>query len=222
LGEIHEFEADRDVLDGGSTVEEYLPIIFRQIFGCVPELTVGLGDSLTKKRFLMMKNKMKLTRFSRLRVAGVLPLAAGMMLLFSFTTRQPEIIEPVAPASAPQSAVQNPDWDTPLQMAEVMPSFEGGGIQTFHSWVLEKMVYPKEAHDNKIEGMVLVKFVVERDGSISNIGQIESPHELLYNEVVRVLGESPRWTPGMQDGKPVRVFFVMPVKFSLLNPASDK
>jgi TonB family protein len=220
LGEIHEFEADRDVLDGGSTVEEYLPIIFRQIFGCVPELTVGLGDSLTKKRFLMMKNKMKLTRFSRLRVAGVLPLAVGMMLLFSFTTRHPEIIVAEQDVERPVSAVQNPDQ--PVFMAEVMPTFEGGGINTFRDWVMKNLKYPKEAFEKNIGGRVVVKFVVGRDGSVSNIEQIESPHELLYTEVVRVMSESPRWTPGMQKGEPISVMFILPIKFQLPDPAPDK
>lgn len=92
LAEVHEFEADRDVLDGGATVEEYLPLIFRRTFGYIPELSVGFGDSLTKKRLSMIMNKMRISKYSWLRVAGALPLAAVTMMLFSFTSRQPEII----------------------------------------------------------------------------------------------------------------------------------
>ncbi len=109
LVEVHEFEADRDVLRGGYTVEEYLPVIFRQIFGYVPEISTGLGNSLTKKRLLMMRKTMKQSRLGWLRAAGVLPLAAGMMTLFSFTDRAPEIImtgtpEIVEQAPEPEAA----------------------------------------------------------------------------------------------------------------------
>ncbi len=92
LNEVHEFEADRDVLQGGCTVEEYLPVIFRQVFGYIPEISTGLGNSLTKKRFEMMTKNLKHRKYSWLRAAGVLPIAAGMLMLFGFTHRAPEII----------------------------------------------------------------------------------------------------------------------------------
>jgi TonB family protein len=231
LAEVHEFEADRDVLDGGFTVEEYLPLIFRQIFGYNPELSVGLGDSLTKKRFLMMKNKMKLTRYSRLRVAGVLPLAAGMTMLFSFTSRAPEIIIKEAPAAveaveAPAETAapvrseftpvpQKPDGDTPVFNADVMPTFEGGGLNAFRAWAMSQIAYPREAVEKKIGGRVTLRFIVERDGSVSNIEEISSPDRLLTDEAIRVLKSSPKWSPGMKGGKTVRVFYILPIEFAL-------
>ena len=263
LAEVHEFEADRDVLDGGSSVEEYLPLILRQTFGYIPELSVGLGDSLTKKRFLMMKNMIKPARNSWLRVAGALPLAAGAMLLFSFKSRPPEIIfteipEPVAVAPVPDEperpvfeatvvrdnddqaldvvgrwgvtdivevvrndsiqvvrAPQEVDADTPILIAEVMPKFEGGDQLTFRSWVTERVMYPREASEKNITGTVTAKFVIERDGSLSNIEVLSSPDKSLSDETVRVLGLSPKWTPGSHRGRPVRVYYVIPIQFSL-------
>jgi TonB-dependent SusC/RagA subfamily outer membrane receptor len=223
LGEVHEFEADRDVLDGGSTVEEYLPLIFRQTFGCIPELTVGMGDSLTKKRFLMMKNAMKPTKFNGLRVAGVLPLAAGMMMLFSFTTRPPEVIalesatEPAAATESAQNPQQTPaqSSDIPMFMVDVMPTFNGGDLLAFRDWVQAQLKYPKEAFDNRIQGTETVKFVIERDGSLSDIESANSVHPLLYAEAERVLSRSPKWTPGMNKGKPVRVSYILPLMFKI-------
>ncbi len=255
LAEVHEFEADRDVLDGGFTVEEYLPLIFRQIFGYNPELSVGLGDSLTKKRFLMMKNKMKFTKYSSLRVAGALPLAAGMMMLFSFTERTPEIIYAEAPAAVeatvepgqpvfeetvvasnngetvevvgnwPASSAQNPqspDEDIPRFNPEVMPTFEGGNIGTFAAWVQKQIRYPKEAMEKKIAGRVFVRFVIERDGSVSNVEELSSPDKILTDEVVRVLGTSPKWTQGMHSGKAVRVYYIMPIAFALQTESKEE
>ena len=256
LGEVHEFEADRDVLDGGATVEEYLPLIFRQIFGYIPELSVGLGDSLTKKRFSMMTNKMKLTKFSVLRVAGALPLAAGLMLLFSFTSREPEIIlkevpstVEVADVTSPEEvqwhaaeverrvvevarraaeverhatevsaqAPQNPDneEDKPRVNVGVDPVPPGGNLADFRTWVTKQIRYPDKAAKEGIQGRVTVKFVVEEDGSLSNIEEMQSPDRSLTDEAIRILSSSARWTPGKQDGKPVRVWFVMPVTFTL-------
>jgi TonB-dependent SusC/RagA subfamily outer membrane receptor len=238
LAEVHEFEADRDVLDGGSTVEEYLELIFRQIFGYIPELSVGLGDSLTKKRFQMMRNKMKPAKFGLLRVAGALPLAAGMMALFSFTSRPPEIIftetpavveTPAAvaaeipvhvetPAPQPEPAPQTPrkvDGDAPIYVAEVMPTFQGGGLDVFRNWVQQQLRYPKEAFENNIQGQVTVQFVIERDGSLSTITELNSPAKVLTDETSRVLLTSPKWSPGIHGGKPARVFYVLPVQFRL-------
>ncbi len=244
LGEVHEFEADRDVLDGGATVEEYLPLIFRRTFGYNPDLSVGLGDSLTKKRFQMMKNKIKPTKYSLLRMAGVLPLAAGMMMLFGFTRRAPEIIfttvpatvesvvETAAPAPAPVEApvpdaaaapvVQNPGGqDIPLITPEIPPIPPGGDINSFRLWVQERLVYPKEAHEKGISGRVIVRFVVEKDGSITTMEALLSPDRVLSDEAIRVLLESPKWTPGMDGGKPVRVWYIMPIEFVLQGDEPD-
>jgi TonB family protein len=230
LAEVHEFEADRDVLDGGFTVEQYLELIFRQIFGYIPEISVGLGDSLTKKRFLMMRNKMKHTKFGVLRVAGALPLAAGLMALFSFTNLPPEIIYPDSPAvvetavvetveiPASQPAPQEPqkaDQDVPIYNAEQMPVFEGGDLNDFRNWVQGKLSYPREAVANRIQGTVTLKFVIEKDGSLSSVEEIASPGKVFTDEAVRVVGSSPKWTPGTNKGKPVRVFYILPVQFRL-------
>ncbi|MDR2894403.1 MAG: M56 family metallopeptidase [Alistipes sp.] len=229
LAEVHEFEADRDVLDGGATVEEYLPLIFRQIFGYVPELSVGLGDSLTKKRFLMMKSKMRPTKNSWLRVAGVLPFAAGLVMVFSCTARPSEN---TAAASAAQNPVPEgatlvtpptgPEGDIPIFNAEQMPTFQDGDLAVFRNWVASRLQYPKEAVEQNITGTVTLQFVIERDGSLGSVEVLASPHQLLSDEAVRVVSSSPKWSPGLQKGKPVRVWYIMPLQFSLAEaPSAD-
>lgn len=106
LNEVHEFEADRDALCRGCGREEYMLTIFRQAFGYVPEISAGLGHSLTKKRFEMMMKNFKHARFSWLRTAGVLPLAAAMLMLFGFTRRAPEIVLRTETAHAADSPEQ--------------------------------------------------------------------------------------------------------------------
>lgn len=96
-----------------------------------------------------------------------------------------------------------------------MPSFEGGDLGKFRQWLQTQVRYPAKAIEQQIEGRVVCSFVVERDGSVSNITALQSPDRLLTDEVRRVLATSPRWTPGMQKGKTVRVKLVVPVDFKL-------
>jgi protein TonB len=107
--------------------------------------------------------------------------------------------------------------EIPIYNAEVMPSFNGGTINDFRSWVQERIVYPRMAIENSLQGKVTLKFVIERDGTLTNIEEIASPDPSLTEEAIRVLKQSPKWSPGKQRNKPVRVFYVLPVEFQLQN-----
>ncbi len=96
---------------------------------------------------------------------------------------------------------------------EVMPSFRGGDLTKFREWVGKRTNYPQAAIDNKIRGTVFLTFIVEKDGSVSNVTVIKGVHPLLDNEAVKVISESPRWSPGLQRGQPVRVRFQIPLSF---------
>jgi len=100
-------------------------------------------------------------------------------------------------------------------VAEDMPTFQGGDLNTFRNWVNEKLRYPPVASENGIQGTVTVKFVIERDGSLTNIEVLRSPDNSLSEETIRVLKTSPKWQPGRQRGNPVRVAFNLPVQFRL-------
>lgn len=97
---------------------------------------------------------------------------------------------------------------------EQMPTFPGG-TQEFFKYFGHEMKYPKDAFEKKISGKVVVDFVVEKDGSISNVKINKSIYPSLDAEAKRVVEAMPKWNPGKQDGKLVRVKFTMPVSFSL-------
>jgi len=101
----------------------------------------------------------------------------------------------------------------PLFIVEVMPSFRGGNLTKFHDWVQKRTNYPQEAIDNKIKGTVILTFIVEKDGSVSNVTIVKGVHPLLDNEAVKAISESPKWSPGLQRGQPVRVRFLIPLIF---------
>lgn len=86
LSEVHEWEADRDVLDAGCDLTEYRIILFHQLFGCNPDIACGLNHSLTKNRFSMMTTFRK-RRYAAWRLGAALPLVAGLTMLCSFTVR---------------------------------------------------------------------------------------------------------------------------------------
>ncbi|MBD9136117.1 MAG: TonB family protein [Alistipes shahii] len=105
--------------------------------------------------------------------------------------------------------------DASYLTADPMPVFGDGGIEEFRRWVQERLVYPDEALGRGIQGRVVVSFVVERDGTVGGVRTLASPDSLLSEAVIRVVRRSPAWTPGMLEGKPVRVWHSIPVDFTV-------
>lgn len=103
--------------------------------------------------------------------------------------------------------------EEPLFIVEVMPTFKGGNESKFAEWVSKRTNYPQVAIDNKIRGTVYLTFIVEKDGSVSNVTVIKGVHPLLDKEAVKAISESPKWSPGLQRGQPVRVRFQIPISF---------
>lgn len=108
------------------------------------------------------------------------------------------------------------DEDIPVLIAETMPTFEGGDVNKFsRSYVQPNVSYPGAAVDGGIEGTVIIQFIVERDGSVSNIKVFKSANRYLDEEAIRVVSRSPKWSPGMNRGKAVRTYIQVPVNFRL-------
>jgi protein TonB len=107
------------------------------------------------------------------------------------------------------------ELEEPYFIVEEMPSFRGGDINRFREWINKRTTYPQEAIDANIRGKVYLTFIVEKDGSVSSVTVLKGVHPLLDNEAVKVISESPKWTPGLQRGQPVRVRFQVPLNFSL-------
>jgi len=105
--------------------------------------------------------------------------------------------------------------DDVFMIVEDMPTFRGGDVQRFSNWVKERVKYPQIAQENGIQGKVFIGFIVEPDGSVSNVTVLRSVDKSLDDEAVRVVTSSPRWSPGKQRGAPVRVRFSITVNFQL-------
>ena len=223
LREVQEFEADSDVLRSGCDPQQYMQLILKQLFGYRPDITNGLRNSLTKKRFLMMTTHSS-QRYVLLRVAGALPAVLALLCAFSFTVRAAEYLYPdpateptVAEVSAaPQPTEASAAPEEPVLRAEVMPAFQGSGnLNDFRTWVQMRVRMPEEALEKQLQGRVVATFTIEKDGTLDDIRILQSPDPLFSDEVIRVLKGSDKWTPGTQEGKAVRVKYTLPIDFRI-------
>ena len=110
--------------------------------------------------------------------------------------------------------------DTVYQIVEEMPQFPGGE-NALMEYVSKNVVYPEEAKEKEIQGRVFISFVVEKDGSIGEVKVLRGIGGGCDEEAVRVIKGMPKWKPGMQKGKPVRVSYQIPINFKLDNPQKD-
>ena len=116
------------------------------------------------------------------------------------------------PVEAP---VEEEEEDVVFQVVETMPEFPGGP-QALFKYLADNVKYPVSAQENGSQGRVICQFVVNKDGSIVEVVAVRSSGEpSLDKEAIRVINSMPKWKPGKQRGKPVRVKYTVPVNFRL-------
>jgi len=123
-------------------------------------------------------------------------------------------------SSAINTGKANGNPVTPPQQDKVYnnvdhPPMYKGGMNEFYKFLVKTVKYPAEAREKKIQGRVGVSFVVEKDGSLTDIKAKSKFGHGLEEEAVRAIRSSPKWKPGTQKGKPVRVMYTVPVNFTL-------
>ena len=99
-------------------------------------------------------------------------------------------------------------------VVEQMPNFPGG-YQKMHEFIEKNLHYPKECAENGIQGRVIIDFVVERSGKLTNIRVVKSVNPALDKEALRIVNLMPKWIPGRQSDKTVRVKYIIPITFQL-------
>lgn len=120
------------------------------------------------------------------------------------------IKEEIAPPEPPKHVEDNKIFE----VVEQNPTFPGG-TAALMSWLSQNIKYPVIAAENGVKGRVIVQFVVEKDGSITDVVVVKSVDPSLDKEATRVIKNMPHWIPGRQNGSPVRVRFTVPVSFKL-------
>ena len=176
--------------------ESYQKLLLNQTFGIqLYALTNNLNKSLIKRRFTMM-SKQKRKSQTILKTLLVVPL---MLLIAFIVSCNTEVKD-----EAPDSSV----------VVENMPAFPGGDTARI-KYLKENLRYPEVAIREGIQGRVFVTFVVEEDGTLSDVKVLRGIGGGCDEEAVRVIESMPKWKPGKQRGKAVRVQFNMPILFKL-------
>ncbi|MBR1388137.1 MAG: energy transducer TonB [Prevotella sp.] len=116
-------------------------------------------------------------------------------------------------ASAQKTVVSQKNQQV-FEVVEQMPEFPGG-MPALFEFLSANMKYPKDAEQQKVEGQVIVTFVVETDGSVTEATVVKKVFPSLDVEAVRMAMVMPKWTPGRQNGKVVRVKYALPINFKL-------
>jgi TonB family protein len=118
------------------------------------------------------------------------------------------------PPDCPTYDTVKTNSDFVLQFAEIMPEFPGGS-QSMLDFIKNNLNYPDLAKENNIEGKVYLKFIVRSTGEIDNIQIARGVHKVLDTAAIELVKKMPRWNPGVQNGKTVPVYFILPVVFRL-------
>ena len=228
LEAIHEFEADSDTLRQGFDARQYQLRLFEEAVGVkFNTITNNFNNCSTKKRIIMMM-KRQTSPWARMKALFVLPVAFVAVAVISCTSPKEkksdadqEVVQQSQPASAPEiQVVTYAPQPKEVEQGEVFLAVEEqpmfpGGMEEMMKFLQANVKYPEQAQSNGVQGRVIVQFVVNKDGSISNDTIVRSVDPLLDAEALRVVRSMPNWTPGKQRGKEVRVRFTLPVTFRL-------
>ena len=103
----------------------------------------------------------------------------------------------------------------PFVTVEQKPTFNGGDANDFAKWVNSRLVYPEMAKENGVEGRVVLQFTIGKDGRLQDVKVLNTPDESLAQEAVRVVSSSPKWEPGRQRDRAVKVSYTFPVIYRL-------
>ena len=98
---------------------------------------------------------------------------------------------------------------------EERPTFNGGDANEFSKWVNSRLVYPEIAKENGIEGRVTLQFTIDKEGRLGDVKVLSAPDKTLADEAVRVVSSSPKWKPGKQRDRAVKVSYTFPVIYKL-------
>lgn len=216
-----EFLADRKVMEAGFATKSYqyhlLGLAYNHKYG----LSNNFNFSHLKQRIIMM-NKKKSNATGHIKYALFVLPAFALLVAGNISCSQDasqtedakeEVVAPVSP-EAKEAPADSTAKEEVFMVAEQMPEFPGG-MKELLKFLQNNLKYPENAMKNNVQGRVIVQFVVEKDGTLTEFKVARSVDPDLDAEALRVLQTMPKWKPGMQMGKIVRVKFTVPVSFKL-------
>ncbi|QMU28795.1 TonB family protein [Adhaeribacter radiodurans] len=205
IKKIHEFQADAYALRS-YTMDQYSSILISSTLKSHGlNLVSSFHDGLILKRLLAMKQQTK--KVSPWKLGLLSALCSLLFVVFACSEEQ-------EPKSKELGSQSNQSERAVLTVVEEQPEF-AGGMNAYYGYVAKEIKYPLSARQMGVEGRVDVQFVIEKDGSLSDIKVIKGIGAGCDDEAVRVVQNAPSFQPGTQGGKPVRVRLVLPIIFQL-------
>jgi TonB family protein len=231
IRQIHEFIADEEALQAAEDKQAYALLLFSKSFGINPhQLTNNFFNQSLLKRRIQMIQKPKSRKAAILKYGLSAPLFLLAMILSSATISENKTIDKIAENIAPTDAINIPIEKAAAAISDIretinlkigvdtpkveQPSFPGG-MPALGKFLGMNLRYPKAAKDAGIQGKVVLSFIVDQEGSISDIKVLRGIGAGCDEEAIRVLKLSPKWEPATQNGKKVRVLQTLPINFRL-------
>ena len=226
LKEVHEYEADRLVLEtDGCSARTYQMLMIKKVVGPKLYNAASCFNYTSLKKRITMMNKKDSGRWALAKSLCLIP-AAGAAICLAACVGNGENksaennAEVKDTATVDNSKAETTDvkfdstTDTIMDKCEVMPEFPGG-TESLMKYLRDNIKYPQKALDEGLSGRVIALFVVDRDGGIDNIEILKSTNQIFENEAIRVIKAMPKWKPGKEKGKAVRCRYVLPVVFRI-------
>ena len=174
-----------------------------------------------------MMNKKRTRTIGHLKYALFVPLAAALLIASNISCISNELKEQTESSetettsrTAPPEKEIREDGTTVYYVVEEMPNFPGGMGECM-KFLSKNIKYPTEAMEKEIQGRVIVQFIVEKDGSITEAKVVRGVDPALDKEALRVINSMPKWTPGKQAGEAVNVKYTVPIMFKIPEKDSD-
>lgn len=215
-----EYLADRGVLKAGVNLRDYQYTLLRitcQNTG-IPIIS-NFNVSELKKRITMM-NKKKTSFFSYTKYLLVLPMISVLLLANCSTSPENENDYLASTVQISYEKLDKESEDLVFTTVEKMPSFQGGEGAMIE-YIQKNLKYPLKAMEDNVQGKVMIRFVIEKNGEIRDAEILEGISSECDNEALRVVKEMPKWKPGMQNGEAVAVFFTLPIVYKLTDGNDD-
>jgi len=209
---VHEFAADSE-----SNPEELSSLILCTLYPNHYRDFISRFFQSPIKRRIFMNTKSKKSSLTMLRKMSIIPVALFALYLFSCKNTAKVARSDVELTQVKADITENIVSD-PIMYAvvDVKPLFNGKNAEEeFRIFVAENTVYPPEAQEKEITGRVFIEFVIDVDGTVTDVRLGRGVDPLLDEEALRVISMSPKWTPGKHEGKPVKVSYTFPIHFRL-------
>lgn len=220
LRQVHEFEADQAVLHQGIDAKQYQLLLIRKSVGDqLFTMANNFNYQSLKKRIRMMTIN-KSNQWKRLRALAVVPAIALALLAFANPSdvTAGQLPDPANPAMvAPQKAAtkaKKAKKSKVYKVVEQMAQFPGGDAALMQ-FISENVKYPAEAARNRVQGRVMVQFVIDEEGEVDEAKVVRSVSNELDAEALRVIKLLPKFIPARKDGKNVAVHYTLPISFKL-------